>query len=181
MASISGMVQWAINTCNAPNIGYSQEYRDQQTVNGITYYDCSSFIWYALKDGGGFDVVTANGGNTWPFTTYTMENVLIALGFSKGDACAVQWTQGDIVTSMDHCEIVYEDVGVVGQGRTMGAHSGDPTPLDDQVSINDFITTCSYFPTIYRFGGAPLPPLPPLPGGRPKKGLKVWQMIRYHF
>ena len=28
--------QWAIDTCNKKNVGYSQTYRNQQTVNGIT-------------------------------------------------------------------------------------------------------------------------------------------------
>ena len=44
--------QWAINTCNAPNVGYSQQYRYQKTVNGITYYDCSTFVGYAVIEAG---------------------------------------------------------------------------------------------------------------------------------
>ena len=55
MASIQTAYEWAIEKCNAPNIGYSQANRMEKTVNGITYYDCSSFIWFALK-AGGFDV-----------------------------------------------------------------------------------------------------------------------------
>ena len=56
MPDIQKAYNWAIGTCNAPNVGYSQAYRNQRTVNGITYYDCSSFIWYALM-AGDFQVV----------------------------------------------------------------------------------------------------------------------------
>ena len=52
MANIQVAYNWAIEVCNKPNVGYSQQYRNQRTVNGITYYDCSSFIWYALIAGG---------------------------------------------------------------------------------------------------------------------------------
>ena len=50
MPDINKAYSWAIETCNAPNVGYSNAYR--QTVGGITYYDCSSFINYALLAGG---------------------------------------------------------------------------------------------------------------------------------
>ena len=68
MPDINRSYSWAINTCNADNVGYSQSYRNQKTVNGITYYDCSSFIWYALK-AGNFDgywksYYTASGDGT---------------------------------------------------------------------------------------------------------------------
>lgn len=52
MPDINAAWRWAVNTCNAPNIGYSQTYRNQQTVGGVTYYDCSSFINYAILAGG---------------------------------------------------------------------------------------------------------------------------------
>lgn len=47
MPDINAAYTWAVNCCNLPNVGYSNIYRNQQTVNGITYYDCSSFINYA--------------------------------------------------------------------------------------------------------------------------------------
>ena len=62
MPNINVAYQWAVNACNAPNIGYSQQYRRGQTVNGITYYDCSSFISKALTEAGFFSI------NPW-FTT----------------------------------------------------------------------------------------------------------------
>ena len=39
MPNINQAYSWAVNTCNAPNVGYSQAYRNQQTIGGITYYD----------------------------------------------------------------------------------------------------------------------------------------------
>lgn len=152
MAIIEDAWQWAVDTCENPNVGYSQQYRNQQTVNGITYYDCSSFIWYALKDGGGFDVVRANGGNTWPFTTFTMGNVLINLGFELIDVNQ-EWKAGDINLNYDgeHVEMTYAGVaGHGGQGRTMGAHT-DQAALPAQVSVNNFISTSAAFPQLYRY------------------------------
>ena len=57
MPSIQSAYNWSIETCAKENVGYSQTYRNQRTVNGITYYDCSSFIWYALI-AGGWDLVS---------------------------------------------------------------------------------------------------------------------------
>ena len=98
---------WAIATCEAPNVGYSQAYRNQQTVDGITYYDCSSFIWYALK-AGGYPVVEQYG--SWPFTTYTMGRALESLGFTHYDSSLVPWLPGDIV--------VFKGVASQGTGQS---------------------------------------------------------------
>lgn len=138
--------KWSVDTCNKPNVGYSQTYRNQQTVNGITYYDCSSFIWYALLNGG-FDVVKANNGNNYPFTTFTMDGVLTRLGFKKIPVSS-NWLKGDILVRNnqygEHTEMVYS-------GRvTMGAHT-DGVPLADQVSINNFDSTPTTWDACYRF------------------------------
>lgn len=148
--------EWFIERCDNAHVGYSQQYRNQQTIDGITYYDCSSLIWYALLYAG-FDVVAAHGGSNWPFVTQTMGAVLERLGFVK-IAPDVVWLEGDIcVEPSSHCEMVYHGTGQ-GQGYTMGAHSGPPTPLPDQVSINNFISTTADFPVVYRFGGG-IPPV----------------------
>lgn len=125
MPSIQAAYNWAIETCASPTVGYSQAYRNQQTVNGITYYDCSSFIWYALI-AGGFDVVKIWG--TWPFTTSTMGNVLKQLGFTKYPGNAI-WKQGDILIRTGHTEMAFDAT------RSMGAHTSS-VPLAEQVSIN---------------------------------------------
>lgn len=154
MPDLNKAYSWAIQTCNAPNIGYSQPYRNQQTVNGITYYDCSSFIWYALI-AGGFDCVGANGGVTWPFTTYTMPGVLQNLGFTHYNSAEVEWLPGDVLLSSGHTEMCY--TGGQTQGVCMGAHTGN-APLEYQVSIGsssgnpDYVSTSSRFPDLWRYG-----------------------------
>ena len=84
MPDINKSYSWAIETCNAPNVGYSQAYRNAQTVGGITYYDCSSFINYALLAGG---FTTPNYAPKYnAFTTYTEADVLLSLGFKEVNA-----------------------------------------------------------------------------------------------
>lgn len=143
MPDINTSYQWAIDKCNSPTVGYSQDYRNEQTIDGITYYDCSSFIWYALI-AGGFDVVSANGGDTWAFTTYTMHDVLVALGFTVLPITD-EWKAGDIVWRGEHTEFVYQGY------RTMGAHT-DKYALADQVSINDYEASTSDWAMLYRYG-----------------------------
>lgn len=152
--------QWAVQTCNAPNIGYSQDYRNQQTVNGITYYDCSSFVWYALYNGG-FDKSLLG---FYPFVTYNYSEpvVLTNLGFTKLNANAVKWLPGDIllgrwgtwkgVTDYQHTEMVYKGTNNVGEGYTMGAHGANGRVLADQVSINTTLSYASTYPVLYRYG-----------------------------
>lgn len=130
MPDITNAYNWAIHTCNAPNIGYSQTYRNQQTVGGIIYYDCSSFINYALLAGGFTTPGYAPGSNA--FTTYSMNSVLESLGFVR-IPITEEWLPGDILNAnpsvSNHTEMVY-------QGRvTMGAHTSN-RPLANQVSIN---------------------------------------------
>lgn len=148
MPDINAAWRWAINTCNAPNIGYSMDYREQQTVGGITYYDCSSFIWYALVQGGGFNLPSP------PFATPSMYSVLQAAGFTfvplsgqtlPGDVCFYDYGGG----ANGHTEMVF--AGGVGEARTMGAH-GSSLPLADQVSINSGYTPNSRWQYIARWG-----------------------------
>lgn len=149
--NINQCFQWALHTCNAPDVGYSQPYRNQLTVNGITYYDCSSFIWYALK-AGGYDVEAAYrsvmgfdySGNA--ITTPYLKPFLVALGFTE-ESISGEWKPGDIVWRSGHCEMVH--TGGTGSGITMGAHSGSYAPAD-QVSINSSPT--SNYTNIFRYG-----------------------------
>lgn len=149
MSDINAAWRWAVSTCNAPNIGYSMDYREQQTVNGITYYDCSSFIWYALTQGGGFALPPP------PFATPSMYAVLSAAGFVDvpltgdtlpGDVCFYDYGGG----VNGHTEMVY--AGGTGQARTMGAH-GSSLPLADQVSINAGYTNNTHWQHIMRYPG----------------------------
>ena len=151
MPNLFNAYNWMINTCNNPDVGYSQEFRNQEIINGICYYDCSSIIWYALL-AGGYDCIKAYNntvgqyyGNA--FTTWTEAEVLRYLGF-KPVKINSQWEKGDILIRNNHTEMVYQ--GFFAQGRTMGAHS-DEVPLPDQVSINNFITTAASWEELYRY------------------------------
>lgn len=134
---------WAIQTCNASDVGYSQAYRNQQTVNGITYYDCSSFINYALH-AGGFETPSYAPDNN-AFTTVTEPNVLLGLGFTEVDPTGT-YLAGDIGVDPTHTEICYQ--GGNGSGTFMGAHTANK-PLSDQVSISTYTRS---FQRLFRYG-----------------------------
>lgn len=136
---VKRMYKFVKRQCNRPDVGYSQKYRGMYRVNGITHFDCSSLIWYALKEAG-FDL----SGYSYPFTTYTMDSVLRKLGFVRLDAATTKWKKGDILWRQTHTEMVYK-----GQ-ITMGAHSSS-YPLEKQVSINDYVSDKSSWGYIYRF------------------------------
>lgn len=150
--SLQAAYDWAYNICNnnatLQNTGYSQAHRNQETIGGITYYDCSSFVWYALK-AGGFDVEGVYG--TYPFVTANMGAVLLQLGFVEYDASNGLWSKGDIMWVNGHTEIVYDPLNY----RTMGAHSdvdqyGNPLPISQQVSLGTY-NNHSYFTKGYYY------------------------------
>lgn len=149
MPNINKAYTWAVQTCNAPNIGYSQPYRNQQTVNGITYYDCSSFINYALLAGGFETPSYAPRYNA--FTTVTEASELLRLGFQEVDASG-QILPGDIGLSSGHTEMAYSDG--VGEAVFMGAHTANAS-LANQVSIGSSSGDETYkrsFPRLFRYG-----------------------------
>lgn len=149
MPDINAAYTWAVTCCNLPNVGYSQAYRNQQTVNGITYYDCSSFINYALLAGGWATPGYASSSNA--FTTYTMEGVLQGLGFNQVNPTGVI-LPGDIGVSDTHTEMCYKQG--TGSAVFMGAHT-DNAPLANQVSIGSSGGNVDYqrtFPRLWRYG-----------------------------
>lgn len=158
---INKAYQWAIETCNAPNVGYSMEHRYQETINGITYYDCSSFVWYALYNGGFINIGQS------AFTTYYMEAILSQAGFTVLNAGEVEWLPGDIllgrygtyqgITDYQHTEMVYQGTGNIGEGYLMGAHGADGITLPNQVSIKNTLNYGTVQPSheytvLLRFG-----------------------------
>ena len=143
MPDINKAYSWAVNTCNAPNVGYSQAYRNQQTIGGITYYDCSSFINYALLAGGWETPQYAPKHN--PFTTGIEINVLLSLGFTDVSSDP-EYLPGDIGWTSGHTEMCYK--GGTGKGVFMGAHTSN-APLANQVSISDHERS---FPRRFRYG-----------------------------
>lgn len=123
------MLVWCEYTCNRKDVGYSQNYRDERTYSGITYYDCSSFVWYALK-AGGFSIKDVSKG---PFTTFYMPECLKKLGFKELPYSKNNIKTGDILwkrrNGYGHTEIVVDATYNI----TAGAHSSK-LPLADQVS-----------------------------------------------
>lgn len=168
MPDITAAWQWAVNTCNAPNVGYSQAYRNAQTVNGITYYDCSSFINFALLAGGFSTPGYAPDHNA--FTTSSEPTVLANLGFHRVTDGSLK--PGDIGVSdnasMRHTEMVYAVNGNVAQW--MGAHT-DAYALANQVSITSY-WSANWFDQLWRYenGATGEDPTPP---DNPDSGFKV--------
>ncbi len=106
--AVSGInyVQWAINTANDDSHGYSQARRYENPD-----YDCSSFVYYALKHAG-YDVGPS------VFTTYSMGPCLERAGFRKIRISSYsELVPGDILWKSDHTEIY------IGDGKRVGAHS----------------------------------------------------------
>ena len=168
---LQGFINWCIQKCNDANVGYSQAYREEQTVGGITYYDCSSFVWYGLAHND-FEI-DETGHPTYAFTTLDMPTDLPKMGWTEVDRNG-ELKPGDIGVSTDHTEVVH--TGGVGQAIFMGAHSSS-YPLPDQVSISTSYSPGTRFNHIYRFtGGAPTPE------PSKKKGLPLWMYLkRYPF
>ena len=138
--SLTQAFNWAVAKCNSENVGYSQAYRRGQVVNGIEYYDCSSFIAAALTAGGYFQT------NPW-FATSSEISYLKQINFSQLST-TVPWQAGDILWRQGHTEMVYEPAPG-GGGRTMGAHT-DEVPLADQVSINNYVTSPGTYTYLFR-------------------------------
>ena len=159
MPDLNKAYQWAVNTCNAPNVGYSQDYRNQEHIGVITYYDCSSFINYALIAGGWVTPQYAPAHN--PLTTWSLITELPRLGWSQVDPNGLI-LPGDIgvsnIPSSHHTEMAYNQGN--GQAIFMGAHGskyadGTPIPLDYQVSIGDSYGNAGAtktFETLWRYG-----------------------------
>lgn len=154
MPSLQTAYNWLVNTCNAPNVGYDMNHREQETVDGVTYYDCSSILWYALNAGGW-------GFTGSPFTTDTMKRILFSSGWQEVDINGL-WVAGDIVWrpagfndqgtihEYGHCEMVFS--GSTGYGITMGAHSAR-YELPDQVSINSNPSYAHSYQSLLRYTG----------------------------
>lgn len=147
MPDINAAWRWAVNMCNAvdPYAGYDINHRYQEQIGNIVYYDCSSFMWYALVDGGGFVLPSP------AFVTGTMRSALTNAGFTIIDnpGASTVTIPGDILVHNQgsfggHTEMVF--AGGTGEARTMGAH-GSSLPIADQVSIN------SGFVPLSQFGG----------------------------
>lgn len=153
MPDINAAYRWAIQKCDADYVRYSMNMnlRDGVYQNGLQYFDCSSFIFWAL-DAGGFPVVQIFGNHA--FNTDSMGAVLLQMGFVEVSRTG-QILPGDIGvhhrgSARGHTEMCY--TGGNGVGRWMGAHGSSLPPLQ-QVSIDDDTLPGTYWAEIYRYGG----------------------------
>lgn len=146
MPSIDKAYKWAIKWCNKPKVGYSQPYRNKKVVRGITYFDCSSFINYALVAGGFKTPKYAPNYNA--FNTDSEPSVLTDLGFTRYTTdSSFEWKAGDIgLNPHTHTEMCYK--GGVGRAIFMGAHGSINYTLPNQVSIS---TKTRTFPVCFRY------------------------------
>lgn len=174
MSSLQGAFDWEVDWCNRANVGYDQDYRNMQVYNGITWFDCSSFTFFALWLGGGFDVGSLgfstnlsdytsipNTANAW--VVHTMEQYLPSLGWTSYNIGQISPQAGDIVVKdYQHCEMVYSASPLA----TMGARNPN-LPLVDQVSIHQ-VTDLTWYDRIWRYGSTP-----PTPGAVPPWLLKA--------
>lgn len=164
---IASYTGWAQRIAADDSHGYSQPRR----ASGVDY-DCSSLVYFALKQAG------VKVGST-PFTTITMDGVLAAAGFHrfswKGDLTRLE--AGDIlVNPVAHTEIY------LGSGRFVAARQsetggidgkpGDQTGREIAVQSVKNGSSKAWMANAYRLDGAPVlsPVADCLVGGPPTAG-----------
>ena len=136
-------VEWAKNIAADDSHGYSQPRR-----NGNPDYDCSSLVYYALKQAG-LDVGSS------AFSTANEGTVLEKAGFERHDWTKVSDLQsGDIVWRSSHTEIYVGDGKFVGahhdeNGGIAGPKAGDQT--GDEISVDSYAVGYTAY---YRYKGA---------------------------
>lgn len=169
MPSLQKAFTWAENKCEEPNVGYSQEYREGQVVDGIQYYDCSSFIYAALV-AGGFDFIPEyqwfwTGNQTQAmksvgWTEYVFQDGVISdFALRNGDVlirgAGRSDVPGDVSTDEGHTEMVWN----AARGYTMGAHSSS-LELSDQVSKHHIDQRKETWFFVMRYGEGAVPGSP---------------------
>lgn len=100
-------VQWAVDIAQDDSHGYSQPNR-----GGNPDYDCSSLVWFALKNAG-IDI------GPGPFSTVTEPDALERAGFTRHAFDRGELQAGDILWRDGHTEIY------AGDGRYVGAHKDE--------------------------------------------------------
>lgn len=148
MPDMSKAVEWGLETCADPNVGYDKgEFRNAGVCNGITYYDCSSFVNYALL-AAGFETPDY-APNKNPIYTAVECEVLESLGFVKVNIRG-EIQAGDIGWCDGHTEMCYQGGSSMAEALWMGAHYND-RPLEDQVSAMTTPYGADQWTYIYRY------------------------------
>ena len=136
--NVQGYIKAALDMANNPNIGYNQSYRAMQTVGGITYVDCSSFVFYSLQKAG----FKLPGG---PFNTDGMVSTLPKIGFRMMSISeAGQLRPGDILW-WDGPGTAGHTAIYIGNNQTVEAHGRNGIALPDQVGIYNMGTFTHVF------------------------------------
>ena len=142
-SSTTSWVAWARRIAEDDSHGYSQPHR-----NGNPDYDCSSLVYYALRQAG-LDV------GSYAFNTTGEGAALEKAGFERHDWTGVADLQaGDIVWNASHTEIYAGDGEFIGahydeNGGIDGAKSGDQT--GDEISVTSY---AAGFTAYYRYRGS---------------------------
>lgn len=180
---------WLAQKCAESNIQYSQAYRNMRTVNGITYFDCSSFLFFGMWLGGGLDIgalgypttlswytnpnyQTGEVANAW--IVQTMEPKLLSLGWvDVRTDLPSDWLPGDVLIKYNqwHTEMVYSTNPL----QQMGARNPNLDPAD-QVAIHNLYT--GYYDRILRDPTQPTPTPGPGPHPGPTKRMPIWLIKR---
>lgn len=120
MTATTDYVQWMISIANNNSHGYSQSKADGGSGRGFNPdVDCSSFVYFALLNNG----YNVDQLGIYPFTTFTMGNILKRAGFEELSYDGTTLLEGDILVSnvagLEHTEVY------IGNGMTVGAHAGN--------------------------------------------------------
>lgn len=178
--SLQGMLQWAVDRAADPYVAYSQTYRNYRTINGITYFDCSSFVFFAMWLGGGLDV--SQFGYSTDLQAYRDGNayspalsgdlaIFRAIGCQQVSLDPANWQPGDfLVKTRTHIEMCYS----LSPLQQVGART-DSLPPADQVAVHSL--SGGYYDQVWRYPGA-VPPTPPDPGHREHGPLPLWLLKR---
>lgn len=157
MPSLLSAYNYILSVCNDDSNRYSQDHRNKQTIDGYTYYDCSSLINYALLEGGWETPDYAPDHNA--FTTPEMPDVLKSLGFDEYTVdSSFEWKKGDISWYRDsdygHTEMCYQ-AGVDGSAIFMGARTDENVSIEDEVTIDPAPSTLYTY--CYRYPQSDIP------------------------
>ena len=115
-------VEWALETADDNTHGYSMENR-----TGTPDYDCSSFVYYSLINGGYEGLADLCGG---PFSTGSMTEPLLEMGFTELDYNPSNLMEGDILWVVDAAGNHHTEI-YVSNGQSVGARGDtDGVPGD---------------------------------------------------
>ncbi len=137
-------VNWMIEFAADDTHGYSMGNR---LMNPDV--DCSSFVYYALLNNG---YSASQLGGSYPFSTASMPNILISIGFEQIAFDINSLQEGDILWypagynghSYGHTEVY------IGDGKSVGAHSNYDGKTGDSSGNEVSIVSVKEYKSIFR-------------------------------